>query len=231
MARTFVAESRTDTVKLVKLAAALRRELTTNPKKAAVLALLLAAAGWFWGPIVWRWMGGKTSPAQKQAQVVAQAADRPGAVQATAASTDPGNWRDLVEARRIDPLAQPAKFDPAWPQPFKVQVLETAVTGDGEPIHATLTPAQAGLVLQSIIYGESKRAAMINGDIYREGSEVAVAAPGVDVTFQIARIERTSVSLVRFGRSYRLEFPRPRLLSQSHGPMSHQPLAPANDQP
>ena len=151
---------------------------------------------------------------------------------AVAAAETSGNWRDLLAVRRQDPFAQPARFDPAWPQPFKVQALETAAGGDGERTQAALTPAQAGLVLQSIIYGNTKRAAMINGEVYHEGSQVAVAATGATVAFRIVHIDRSSVSLERYGRTYRLEFPRPRLLSQSpSSPMIPQSLAPAGDQP
>ncbi len=50
---------------------------------------------------------------------------------------------------------------------------------------------------------------MINGEVYREGSEVAVAAQGAAVTFQVIHIDRASVALNRYGRTYRLEFPRP----------------------
>ena len=38
---------------LNKLARQLRREAMANPKKAAVLGLLLLVALYFWGPLVW----------------------------------------------------------------------------------------------------------------------------------------------------------------------------------
>ena len=214
-----------------KLIAAVRRELTANPKKAAVLALLLAAAAWFWGPLVWRMFGGAKPATPGPAQVVGQSPDRqPPSVNSAAARPTSGNWRDLVAARRQDPLAQPATFDPDWPQPFKVQALQTAATGDGVGVPTVLTPAQAGLVLQSILYGKAKRAAMINGEIYREGSEVAISTPGVDVIFQVARIDRSSVSLECYGRTYRLEFPRPTVTQSQTRPRSSQPV-PAGAQP
>ena len=215
-------------VKPGKLLAAIRRELTANPKKAAALALLLAAAAWFWWPLVWRMFGGAKPAAPGQAQVVDQSSDRqPPGVKSAAAPPSFGNWRDLLAARRQDPLAQPATFDPDWPQPFKVQALQTAATGNGAGIPTVLTPAQAGLVLESVLYGKTKRAAMINGEIYREGSEVGISAPGVDVIFRVARIDRTSVSLERYGRTYRLEFPRPKVTQSQTRPQS----VPANAQP
>lgn len=201
-------------MKLGKLPAAIRRELTANPTKAAVLALLLAAAAWFWGPIVWRNLGGAKPPAQGQALAVTEL-HAVGSTSSTKSKTQDiskGNWRDLLAARRQDPLAQPATFDPQWPQPFKVMALAAATGGEAQATQVVLTPAQAGLVLESIVYGKTRRAAMINGEVYREGSEVAVAAvPGAAVTFQVVHIDRASVALERYGRTYRLEFPRPKL--------------------
>ncbi|HUE73116.1 MAG TPA: hypothetical protein VMP01_19685 [Pirellulaceae bacterium] len=202
-------------MKLGKLPAAIRRELTANPKKAAVLALLLAAAAWFWGPIVWRNLGGAKPPAQGQAQVVNSELHAIGSVftaKSKTQDTPKGNWRELIAARRQDPLARPATFDPQWPQPFKVMALAVAAGGETPATQVVLTPAQAGLVLESIVYGKTRRAAMINGEVYREGSEVAAsAALGSAVTFQVVHIDRASVALERYGRTYRLEFPRPKL--------------------
>jgi hypothetical protein len=210
----YVAECEIDTVKLGKLLTAVRRELTANPKKAVVLALLLAAAVWFWGPIVWRKLGGSKPPDQALAVVVNSQmpaeSPTPSAKPQTQASN--GNWRELRSARRQDPLVQPAAFDPQWPQPFKVAALAAATAGGAETTQVVLTPAQAGLVLESIVYGKTRRAAMINGEVYREGSEVAAsAAPGAAVTFQVVHIDRASVALERYGRTYRLDFPRPKL--------------------
>jgi len=203
-------EFESQAVKPGKLIAAARRELTANPKKAAALALLLAAAAWFWGPIVWRTFGGAKPPTTAQALVMSGEQQT-----ATTTAEAPNNvpkasWSQLLAARRSDPHTQPAKFDPNWPQPFKVQALATASAGQPQHAQVVLTPAQAGLVLESIAYGSTKRAAMINGEIYREGSEVAIAAAaGAAVSFQVARIDRASVVLERYGRTYRLDFPRP----------------------
>ncbi len=221
-------------MKLGKQLAALRRELTANPKKAAVLVLLLAAAAWFWGPIVWRKFGGSTPGPQAQVPSAGLS------VASAASNTKPdtrhpqtANWNQLLTARRQDPLTQPAKFDPQWPQPFKVQALGTASTAGTGPVEVLLTPSQAGLVLESIVYGNTRRAAMINGEIYREGTEVAVAAAqGVAVTFQVVHIDRTSVALERYGRTYRLEFPRPKLPQSKPAQRTATPTAPAtSDQP
>jgi hypothetical protein len=220
-------------VKLGKLFAAARRELTASPKKAAVLALLLAAAAWFWGPIMWRMAAGAKPSAEtrSQAEVVSSTSRSAASDPADPRVKPVADWRQLLAARRQDPLAQPAQFDPRWPQPFQFKALATDAA-EGPAAQIALTPTQAGLVLESILYGKSKRAAMISGEIYREGSEVAVAAAtGAPVTFQVIHIDRASVALERYGRTYRLEFPRPRLTHSQTGHISPQPLTPSADQP
>jgi hypothetical protein len=215
-------------VKLGKLVAAVRRELVANPIKSAFLALLLAAAGWFWGPIAWRMLGGAKPPAQAQvAPSQAQTASSTSSPKPVARDNQHVNWRHILAARQQDPYVQPAKFDPQWPQPFKLKVLAATASGEPPPVQVAITPAQAGLVLESIVYGKAKRAAMINGEVYREGSEVVVAAQGAAVTFQVMHIDRASVALERYGRTYRLDFPRPQL--PPGAPSSRQRNMPASD--
>jgi hypothetical protein len=211
-------------VKLGKQLSAIRRELVANPKKTAVLLVLLAAAGWFWGPILWRRFGmsaaaGATAPsANVSGQQPVDSMDKR-LVTADLRSGSSGkqlvNWSQLLAARRRDPLTRPAAFDPQWPQPFKVTDQAAPLAGGtdaaGQP-SVLLTPSEVGLVLESIVYGKSRRVAVINGEIYHEGSAVAVATgQGPPVSFELVRIERTSVALKRHDRQYWLEFPRPKL--------------------
>jgi hypothetical protein len=202
-------------MKLSKQLAAIRRELTASPKKAAALGLLLVAAAWFWGPIVWRLTAGssKGPPAKTPAATVAGIGQQPAAGHPQPARrTSAWGWNELLAARERDPLTRAVAFDADWPQPFKVR-REVAARADaaGNP-SLLLTPSEAGLVLGSILYGRTTRVAVINGGIYHEGSEVSVAAPqGTAVTFEIRRIERERVALDRLERTYWLDFPRPTL--------------------
>lgn len=201
-------------MKLGKQLGAIRRELTANPKKAVVLALLLVAAAWFWGPIVWRMAGGKPTgaAAQAPAKAVVTVGQQPAGQSPPVRRTSSWDWKLALAARQADPLTRAATFDANWPQPFKVR-RDVAATADaaGTP-SMLLTPSEAGLVLGSIIHGRTSRAAIINGEIYHEGSEVAVATPqGMAVTFKIRRIEPQRIALDRLERTYWLEFPRPKL--------------------
>ncbi|HZL89967.1 MAG TPA: hypothetical protein VFB96_16485 [Pirellulaceae bacterium] len=233
-------------VKLGKQLGAIRRELVANPKKTAVLLVLLAAAAWFWGPILWRRFGGGSTAAPATAQNAASSGKQSavilenrlvGVVPTVGKSGKPlADWRQLLAARRRDPLAQPAAFDPQWPQPFKAPDLATSLAGGTDPggqPALPFSPAEVGLVLESIVYGKSNKMAVINGEVYREGSEVAVAtAQGPPVSFQLLRIERNRVAMKRHDREYWLEFPRPKLTGSDRIEASHStPAPPQQDQP
>lgn len=208
-------------MKLGKQLSAIRRELAANPKKSVVLLVLLAAAAWFWGPIVWRTLGGKTAaPAAVPTPVAGGQTPAAGTdIRPATASVPSGkplvDWRQLLAARGRDPLTQPATFDPQWPQPFKLPDAAANLASGTDAVGQVSTPfapAEVGLVLQSIVYGSSNRMAVINGEVYHEGSEVAVAAAeGSPVSFELVRIERSRVALKRHDRQYWLEFPRPKL--------------------
>lgn len=230
-------------MKLGKQLGSIRRELVAHPKKAVALAVLLAAAAWFWGPILWRKIGGRPAAAEATSAVAASAPIVPAGGQPTPMPIKHPehpvvNWSQLLAARQHDPLTRSAVYDPHWPQPFKVQIPPQAadpqVAANAEAhISALLTPTEVGLVLESIVYGKSKRAAMINGRIYREGSEVAVAVgQGGTVAFQLATIKRASVGLERYGKTFWLEFPRPKLvLSNREERGGNRPRQLPHDQP
>ena len=70
-------------VKLHKLAKQARRDLLANPKKAAILGLMLLVALYFWGPLLWKWFapaGGKKGSKDQAGLILeddpAQAADK-----------------------------------------------------------------------------------------------------------------------------------------------------------
>ena len=226
-------------VKLGKQLGAIRRELVANPKKTAVLLVLLAAAAWFWGPILWRKFGGSAAPGATAASATVSGQNAAVNMDNRLVVADhrtgdsgipPASWNQLLAARRRDPLTQPAAFDARWPQPFKAPAQAAPVAGGtdaaGQP-SVLLTPAEVGLVLESIVYGKSRRVAVINGEVYHEGSEIAVAsAQGTPVSFQLVRIEPNSVALKRHDRNYWLEFPRPKLTGSDRIETSPSPLSP-----
>lgn len=120
----------------------------------------------------------------------------------------------------------PAAFEPAWPNPFALQVTEApeaTTSPKSKPGAATnnaqgeTTPQTAGLKLASVTIGPRRRTATISGDTYVEGelvlveSKVASARP---LGFRVVRIEAHGVELERDGKTWRLEFGKPKL---AHG--------------
>jgi hypothetical protein len=201
-------------VKLGKQLGAIRRELVANPKKTAVLLVLLAAAAWFWGPILWRKFGGSAPPGATAASAAASG-------QNAAVSAD--NRLVVADHRTGDSGIPPAKA------PAQAAPVAGGTDAAGQP-SVLLTPAEVGLVLESVVYGKAKRMAVINGEVYHEGSEIAVAtAQGTPVSFQLVRIEPNSVALKRHDRKFWLEFPRPKLTGTDRietSPSPHSPPQP-----
>lgn len=206
-------------MKPAKFLKAIRRELAAHPKKAALLGLLVLAAAYFWGPIVWRQFAGK--PARQTNATLAAASFAP-APQGVASESERSNaplprWDEIRKWREQDPLMRTVPFDPAWPEPFRGDPAALAAAAANSAASAGATsplasPAEVGLVLESVIYGPTNRAAVIGGKIYREGAKViARPATGPAVEFELRRIDRRSVELVRHDKPYRLEFPMPKL--------------------
>jgi hypothetical protein len=131
-------------VKLQKLGKQLRRELKANPKKAGVLALLLAVGLYLWGPLVWGWIapksadsGRKTTAANKGTASPAGSAataGTPSSASATSIATEAGgasskakkrtttgsefSWQQLTEWIQSDPRTKPAQDLPRMRSPF-----------------------------------------------------------------------------------------------------------------
>jgi hypothetical protein len=215
-------------VKLDKLAKQARRELLANPKKAAVLGLMLLVAAYFWGPLVWKWIapngatkGGKDATALilTDDPVEATPQTKPGAPK-------PFRWQKVRELIRSDRLMIPATLEAEWPNPFAplaVAASAQPAAGAGQPgtgelpaqSAAELTPQTAGLTLSSVAIGPKRRTATISGETYREGQIVTASGQGTpadeSLGFRIVRIETRGVELERSGQTWWLLFDKPKL--------------------
>lgn len=194
----------------------LRREATANPKKAALLGMLLLAAVYFWAPLIRQWTNptSETAVATSPAAPPAAAPVSSPAAGATAPAPPPKpniHWRDLAKAMEGDPRMRPADrtTDPSPRDPFAVQKSaeqEEQAKVDEPVVEKEVTPGEAGLVLSGTIVGERRRTAVINGKVYGPGRELK-SADGV--VFVVRKIEPWGIVLERAGRQFELALPRP----------------------
>ena len=208
---------------LQKLSKKVRRELTRNPKKTSVLALLALVACYFWAPLIFGWLAPDASPnadeaAQADATDAASTAAASGLAPATAdAATQRAQaqraalaeqWASIVAAMSKDPLTLPAKDVAAFRDPFETpaghattgtaggdnsQTPHIAAAGEAE---RELTPQRAGIVLHFTVVGPRDKLARINGQNYREGESIPIGPPDPpDLPAAAAGSERPSVGL------------------------------------
>jgi len=217
-------------VKLDKLAKQARRDLLANPKKAALLGLMLLVAAYFWGPLLWKWLVPASGKQGKNGQTALILEDDPAEAtpQAKPGALGPFRWEKVRQQIRSDRFMVPASFEKHWPDPFAplpvaVQT-EAKPGGKSEPgtspekPAAELTPESAGLRLASVAIGPRRRTATISGDTYREGETIAVGgseqSAASRVAFRLVRIAQHGVELEREGQTWWLEFDKPKL---AHG--------------
>ncbi|MGI8977858.1 MAG: hypothetical protein ACR2FY_01390 [Pirellulaceae bacterium] len=215
------------TVKLDKLVKTLRRDLAANPLKAGVLGVLLLGGLYFWGPLVWKWVGKKGAAASEVA-VVSSAAQSPAGVSSGGVLPTSGAgenketglaWREIHEQRKTDPLARSADFRPQWSQIFQVAAPVAIVAKPEAEIQAKkqaeVDPRSLGLVLQGVVIGPQVKKAMISGKVYRELDSIAVSQESdatskeedqqPEVVFKLARVYRKMVVLEREGKFWELK--------------------------
>jgi hypothetical protein len=216
-------------VKLDKLAKQARRDLLANPKKAAVLGLMLLVAAYFWGPLLWKWLapaGGAKGGNSGPTALILEDDPAEAAPQAKPGGLNPFRWEKVRQLIRSDRLMTPATLQADWPNPFAplpVAAASEPIRGPGSAgagelpatAAAELTPESIGLRLASVAIGPRRRTATISGDTYVEGE--AVTASGKRTTaaqspaFQILRIETGGVELERDGKTWWLLFDQPKL--------------------
>lgn len=204
----------------MQLVRRLKRELMANPAKAAVLGVLLIVAVWFWIPLI----AGKSNQAPPAASSPASGSesvvggDGGGAAQTLAAGSptsgapstnvNPLKWKQAVEAIRRDPSMQPAlpladARDPFRRDESRIRDAEALAAATAAP---RMTPAQAGIQLNSTAVGPKKRTALIGGKAYREGDTVR-AAKG-NGAYKLVEIRRQSIMLEQDGARYQVWIPR-----------------------
>jgi hypothetical protein len=176
-------------VNLKRLGKQLRRELKAHPRKAALLALLLAVGVYYWAPVLSGWFSPKTMTTAPQTAQLLPAPPAPNTSSAAHAPVIP--WQDLVAGMKRDPLKAPAANVHTWRDPFRPSARQVAIleherqireslpkSAAGKGADATakgivvppseLTPNTAGLSLTTTLVSATQRMAMIKGTIVEE---------------------------------------------------------------
>jgi hypothetical protein len=217
-------------VKLDKLAKQAHRDLLANPKKAAILGLMLLVALYFWGPLLWKWFapaGGKKG-SKDQAGLILEDDPAQATEKAKTGVAAAFRWEKVRQLIQNDRLMVPAAYEAEWPNPFATpksslspeQTQSTAPKAGAGPEKAAseITPDSAALKLASVAIGPRRRTATIDGETYSEGELVTVEGKDPKhasaLGFRIVRIEPRGVQLEREGKTWWLEFEQPRL---AHG--------------
>lgn len=212
------------------LAERFQAEVRRSPQKAAVLAVLVAVALWYWAPLLTKLTSGK-SGSDKQptateltATVVPPAiqpltVDSPAPTAATAAPARP-SWEGVLEQIDGDARMRSAPALPVVRDPFRPVAVAAApaemesskqAAGDNQP-PAEEEPAPAlerkpvTLPLTAIILGRARRTALIGGRVYQQGD----ICPAFDMEFRIVSIDRDRIVLERLSDGFRFEQSVPR---------------------
>ncbi|RIK79250.1 MAG: hypothetical protein DCC68_13595 [Planctomycetota bacterium] len=188
-----------------RLVRQLKREIKTNPKRAALLAGLTAVGIYFWAPLVAGWVMPEQAATAPVKQIASRAPTPAGATPAGATTAQPSKttnatpWTQLWAAIQDDKRTKPATAllaaaDPFRPFPAPPETNEeTEESNQGNPsaegtatakrpptanpaAAVEVTPKSLGMKLTGTVIGPRQRAAVIDGKIVPEGGLVLPAA-------------------------------------------------------
>lgn len=208
-----------------KLTKRLRREAKTNPKKAAILGLLLLVAVYYWLPLL-KGMVAKAEVAPKKATETISAkkveaeplkamSEMRGKKETEATATF--EWESLAGGLDRDPTARPCEMLLSRRSPFgsltpEIAEVEPEVTT--EPVQITVTPESLGMAVSGTVIVPGRRVALINGRAYREGRNVPSTRGGQTIEFKLAEVHDRQIVLERQGERFELAIPQRPSVSQ-----------------
>lgn len=196
----------------------LTREAKANGKKAGLLAALFAFGCCFWIPMLARAITPKHVGAAVSHSSVAPSSSsaNPSEVPSTSlpSGSDAGRfWSNLAVALAEDPMFQSAEVATVSRDPFQVEeVPEPLPVLFAEEPPAPIEPKSAPkssqtLELSSTIVGRSRRAALINGQLYHLGRTIEANGRRYSLTM----IESHRVVLTSSDHTVELKLTRPML--------------------
>jgi hypothetical protein len=207
-------------VNLEKLARKLKRDLAANPKRAALLGVMLVVAGYFWAPLVSKWLGHSARKESRPGGLVILGDDLP--IEERATTKSQPRWDKILAWMEADPrmTSQPlaAEAHPfGRPGPVKVeaaeQPLEEPVVPSPPPIAVDVTPQSVGAVLNGVLVGIRQKQATINGETYRIGENIVFASKEGNgkLEFELLQVHKDGVVLSRGRKIYELQLEQTKL--------------------
>lgn len=204
---------------LDKLARKLKRDLAANPKRAALLGLMLVVAGYFWAPLVSKWLG-KSSPKARATGLVIRGDDLP--IEQRASGKSQPRWDKVLAWMEADPRMASQK-PAADLHPFgrpgstKAQAAEAYAEQSAPPPTPPplldIAPQAVGIVLNGVLIGTKQKQATLNGETYCLGERIVAATKeGKDkLEFELVQVHREGVVLSRNSRRYELKLEQAKL--------------------
>ena len=199
----------TQNVSLNRTVKRLRREIGSDPKKAALLGVMGLVAVYFWLPLAWGWIkpnapGGMPANAVPSAQN--DTTNTPAALTNQEAKTPQYTWRQVSEWTRADAKKRPLAPRRQQRDPF----IANEIRGEEDNkalAKGPLTPADLGMVLSATIVG-SRPIAHINGKKYQQGDTIKVTVDGKQMAFTLVEVRLRNVVLERNGEQFELNGPK-----------------------
>lgn len=196
-----------------KLVRKLKREFVANPKKGAILGLVLVVAVWFWAPLFKQWFSGPevaAAPEPAAATTTAPVSGTDNIKTATPAKAARLSWQEVSARFESDPLMRPAEPGQSR-DPFHFVVVEKQAEKVELPPPAerpVVSPEQAGLVLTSTMVGAKRKAARLLNKWYYVGDRVSAGeSDGSPLEYIITEIHPRRIVLSRDGHMFELELP------------------------
>lgn len=202
------------------------RDLKKSWQKTAALGALLIVGLVFWIPPLVKAMVGKSSPPKPAQKVVAAPVSPEIRVETTfKANPTPAEtpddsefgWQNIDEYLQSDPLVRSAEVAAIQGDPFRIDhdqfplpvLFAEDSVDEGSANAQTDLPVPPDqdlsdqIVLKSTIIGAKRRAAVINGKFYREGTDIVLNGQ----TYRLTAVARRKVTLSQGKRLIELRIP------------------------
>lgn len=194
------------------------RDMKASAGKTAVLALLLLVGLFFWVPPLLKAFSSNTATASPTVVDAKAASSGSSATTSTASPNSPESAKKSRDSKTLlkllheQPLLQPASAEEMPQKPFglnedllplPVLIAEDALAEPPAPaLKSAPKPIEKleGLVLKSTLIGPSRRVAIINNQLFREGQSVSWN----DRQLLLESVNRKSVTLTDGSQSWQL---------------------------